>query len=477
MRSIFKKAAGLLTAVVMAVTAAVVPVYADDSRQKLPDNEAMRFVDSMGAGWNLGNCFDASDCTWVSNELDYESAWCGAKTTKELIKTVKNAGFNTIRIPVSWHNHVDKDLKISKAWMDRVQEVVDWSLAEGLYVIINIHHDNDKNANAYYHPSAAMKDASVKYIRSIWEQISARFRDYSEKLVFQGMNEPRLTGTNYEWWYDTKNVPADVKTALENINLYNQTFVDTVRASGGKNSGRYLLIVGYAGMNNEGGVLSSYYKLPKDTTADKLIVDCHYYGIGARTSLQVIDGLYNKYTSKGTPVMITEYGLNADGYKYVDNEQNAVTRMGEFMEYARNRGISAVIWDNNSGDKGQKGHKFIDRKTAKVIVPTLVSTITAKGAPAMSSGTASAAKPVVTAKSTKTGRVTLTWDKVDGATKYAVYQYKDGKYKALTTKLTKTTAAIKGLKSGSTYRFAVRAYVNGKWTTLTSKDVVKIKAK
>ena len=140
-------------------------------------------------------------------------------------------------------------------------------------------------------------------------------------------------------------------------------------------------------------------------------------------------------------------------------------------------GISAVIWDNNSGDKGQKGHKFIDRKTAKVIVPTLVSTITAKGAPAMSSGTASAAKPVVTAKSTKTGRVTLTWDKVDGATKYAVYQYKDGKYKALTTKLTKTTAAIKGLKSGSTYRFAVRAYVNGKWTTLTSKDVVKIKAK
>lgn len=482
MNNILKKAAGLLTAVVMAVTAAVVPVYADDSRQKLPDNDAMRFVDSMGAGWNLGNCFDACSGKNMADEMGFETYWCGAKATKELIRTVKDAGFSTIRIPVSWHNHIDKDYNISKKWLDRVKEVVDWALAEGLYVIINIHHDNDKNDYGYYFPSDEMKDQSVKYIKRIWEQVAAAFKDHSEKLVFQGMNEPRLTATNYEWWYDTKNVPAEVKAALENINLLNQTFVDTVRASGGKNAERYLLIVGYAGMNNEGGVLSQYYKLPKDTAKDRMIVDCHYYGIGARTSLQVIDGLYNKYTSKGTPVMITEYGLNADGYKYVDNEETAVKRMGEFFEYARNRGISVVIWDNNYGDKGQKGHKFIDRKTAKVIVPTLVSTITKKGAPALkdsktSASTSSSSKPVVTAKSTKAGRVTLSWNKVEGATKYAVYQYKDGKYRALTTKLTKTSTSIKGLTSGSTYRFAVRAYVGGKWTTLTTKDIVKIKVK
>ena len=476
MNRIFRKAVGFLTAAVLALTAAAVPASAD-SRQKLPENDAMSFVDSMGAGWNLGNAFDASSGKNLADEMAFETYWCGAKTTKELIKTVKDAGFKTIRIPVSWHNHVDADLNISSAWLNRVKEVVDWSLAEGLYVIINIHHDNDKNDIAYYTP--AEKERSVKYIKRIWEQVSATFRDYSEKLLFQGMNEPRLTGTNYEWWYDTNNVPAEVKTALENINLYNQTFVDTVRASGGKNSSRYLLIVGYAGMNNEGGVLSKYYELPKDSAKDKLIVDCHYYGIGAKTSLTVIDNLYKKFTSKGQPVMITEYGLNADGYKYVDNEETAVKRMGEFFEYARNRGISVVIWDNNYGDKGQKGHKFIDRKTAKVIVPTLVSTITKAGAPVLvgkTSGSASTAI-TVTAKSTVAGKVTLSWNKVDGATKYGVYQYKDGKYKALTTKLTKTSASVKGLTSGKTYKFVVRAYVNGKWTTVTTKDIVKVTAK
>ncbi|MCR4780119.1 MAG: cellulase family glycosylhydrolase [Ruminiclostridium sp.] len=481
MKKIIRKALSFLMTAVLAMSAAAVPAFADDSRQKLPDNQAMRFVDGMGAGWNLGNAFDAISDKTPADEMTLETFWCGAKTTRELIKAVKKAGFGTIRIPVSWHNHVDKDLNISDAWMSRVKEVVDWCLEEGLYVIINIHHDNGKNDYAYYQPSAEEKDRSVKYISSVWKQISKTFRNYGEKLVFEGLNEPRLTGTNYEWWFDTKKMNDEVKAALENINLFNQTFVDTVRASGGKNANRYLLIVGYAGKNDECGVLSDYYKLPDDTVKNRLIVDCHYYGIGVKTSPKVIDGMYNKYTSKGIPAMVTEYGLNENGYKYVDQEDTATERMGEFFAYARNRGVSVVIWDNNYGNKGQKGHKFIDRKTATVIVPKLVKAITKNGAPALSgsktSADTSSAGPKVTAKSTAAGKVTLSWDKVEGATKYAVYQYVDGAYKSVKSKVTKTTYTIKGLTSGSTYRFAVRAYVNGKWTTLTSKDSVKIKVK
>ena len=100
-----KRALGLLTAVSVSLGAFTVSAAAE--AQSLPDNEAIVFADSLGAGWNLGNAFDASNCSWLSNEMDYETAWCGAKTTKELIAEIKSVGFSTIRVPVSWHNHVD----------------------------------------------------------------------------------------------------------------------------------------------------------------------------------------------------------------------------------------------------------------------------------------------------------------------------------------------------------------------------------
>ena len=496
MNRFFRKAAGILTAAVMAVSAAVIPASAADSRQKLPENDAMAFVDGMGAGWNLGNAFDAWAARTPADELNLETTWCGAKTTKELIKTVKSAGFNTIRIPVSWHNHVDKNYNISSKWMDRVKEVVDWCMDEGLYVIINIHHDNDKNEYGYYRPGKSEETRSVKYIKKIWEQVAETFRDYGEKLVFQGMNEPRLTGDpNYEWWYNKDNVPQTVKDALEIINELNQTFVDAVRASGGNNADRYLLIVGYAAKPDQLGILSQYFRMPKDSAKGRLIADAHYYGIGVKTSPAVIDGLYKAYSSKGIPVVISEYGLNENGYKYSDNTETAVQRMGDFFSYARNRGISVIVWDNNYGGKGiSTSHKFIDRKTAKVITPEIVSAITKAGAPALASSgsTKTAASATgsgytgtnssgaafrVTAASTVAKKATLSWNKVSGAAKYAVYQYKDGKYKLLSDKLTKTSVTIGGLTSGTQYKFLVRAYVNGKWTAATSKEIVRVTSK
>lgn len=464
MKKIIRKTLAFLTAAVLAVTAAVVPVSAANETIKLPSNEAMSFVDSMGAGWNLGNAFDAWAAKTPANELSLETSWCGAKTTKELIKTVKNAGFKTIRIPVSWHNHVDKDYNISSEWLSRVKEVVDWCLAEDLYVIINIHHDNDKNDYAYYRPSKAEKNQSVKYIKSIWTQVANTFKSYDDRLVFQGMNEPRLTGSkNYEWWYNKDNVPDEVKEALELINLYNQTFVDTVRGTGGKNASRYLLIVGYAANYGDLGTLSPYFKMPEDSVKNRLIADAHYYGISVRESPKVIDGLYEAYTSKGIPAVITEYGLNENGYKYSDNTDIAVQRMGDFYAYAREHGISVIVWDNNYGGKGiSNGHKFIDRKTATVITPEIVSAITKAGAPAN----------VIKAKAAVSkSAVKLTWDKVSGATKYAVYMYKNGKYTCIASKVTANSYTVKKLTAGTKYKFYVRAYVNGKWTKTSQSKV------
>ena len=126
-----------------------------------PDEDAIAFVSNLKIGWNLGNTFDASDCSWLEDEMEYETAWCGAKTTKEIIKLLKDKGFNAVRIPVSWHNHVSEDGKytISAKWLERVNEVVDYCIDEDMYVILNIHHDN--STEFMYPTSKYLEQSSI----------------------------------------------------------------------------------------------------------------------------------------------------------------------------------------------------------------------------------------------------------------------------------------------------------------------------
>ena len=147
----------------------VIPEIRTESFE-VPDNEALRLIREMKAGWNLGNTFDAYDCFWVKDPLDYESAWCGAKTTRELIRALKDAGFRTVRVPVSWHNHLAEDWTVDPAWMARVHEVVSWVLEEGMYAIVNIHHDCDPR---YYYPDAAHAESAERYVRTIWRQVAS----------------------------------------------------------------------------------------------------------------------------------------------------------------------------------------------------------------------------------------------------------------------------------------------------------------
>ena len=463
---IFKKIIGAVMAVVMSVTA--MPLTAS-AAVSLPDNEAMRFVDSMGAIWNLGNCFDAANCSWLSNELDYETAWCGAKVTEKLIKAIKDKGFDTIRIPVSWHDHVDGNYNISEQWMDRVAEVVDWSLDEGLYVILNIHHDIEKE---YYYPDSGHYANSEKFVEKVWAQISEKFKNCGEKLVFELSNEPRLKGTNNEWWFQVNNPPAEVVDAVECINKLNQASLDTIRKSGGNNKDRYILVGGYD--TSVDGVTVKGYELPDDTVKNRLIVDFHLYTKSKSTYKWAIDTVYDTYVSKGIPAILSEYNLDPNNNVYNDNTPEYFTG---WISYAREHGISCAIWDNND-----VAYKIIDRATVKWTQDAIAKAVVKAGEPAMKNASASSSSSAdknsgeikVTAKQDGF-YVNLSWTKVDGASKYRVYRSETKSGKKTRIKETKSASCIStSCEVGGTYYFFIKSYDSKtkKWSDYS--DPVKL---
>ena len=360
-------------------------VVAKSTPLEIPDNEALKFIRNLEIGWNLGNTFEASECNWLNDEMGYESAWCGVKTTQGLIKELKNAGFKTIRIPVSWHNHIDEKYNISQPWMDRVEEVVKWALDEGMYVIINIHHDNTED---YEYPSYARLDQSKAYVTKIWSQIAERFASYDEHLIFETMNEPRQVNTNNEWWID---VNSDIgKECMDCINQLNQAIVDTIRDNGkGYNTSRYIMAPGYCAAPEY--AIADDYKLPDDSKAtaeNRIIVSVHAYtpynfalnqGSGSTDVFDIkgkkgtgdIDSfmskLYKKFVSQGTPVLIGEFGAL--------DKNNTEARM-QFAAYytytARHYGMSALFWDNNAYKTDGENFRLIDRKSLKWIFPEIV---------------------------------------------------------------------------------------------------------
>ena len=338
--------------------------------------DTIDFLGDMKIGWNLGNTMDASDCTWLSEEMSYETSWQPDVTTPEMMKALKEAGFGTIRVPVSWHNHVSgEDYTISTEWMDRVQEIVDYAIDEGLYVILNIHHDTDKE---YIYPDKEHAEQSLHYAACIWKQIAERFADYDNHLIFEGINECRLKGTNNEW--NSNENTAAVKEAAQCINDINQTFVDTVRATGGNNATRYLMVSGYCASAD--GALFNCFKLPKDSVKNRLIVSVHAYtpydfalnmngmseftDAGKQNIAYFMKKLYNTYVSQGVPVIIGEMGALDK-----DNLANRVAWAEYYVETAREYGMVCVWWDNNYlGDDGES-FGLLNRATCDWVFPEL----------------------------------------------------------------------------------------------------------
>ena len=344
-------------------------------------------------GWNLGNQFECSapgqdgESMAIGNpelSIKAETAWGNPVVTKKVIKAVKDAGFNAIRIPIRWQCHISnaQAMSIDKAWMKRIRQVAQWVVDEGMYFIINIHHDNSKK---YLYPDSHHYEQSDKYVAAIWSQVADAFADFDDHCIFESMNEPRLVGSTYEWWLNTS--AAECRDAAECINRLNQKFVDTVRSKGGNNASRYLLVPGYCASPD--GALTDLFRLPDDPAENRIMVEVHAYTpydyalnkANPDSSFDLdkdrqkkqdissfMNRLYSKYISQGIPVIIDEFGALK---KNDDDLQDRVNFTCYYTASASARGITCVWWDNHGFSASGERFGLINRNKKIWVYPDI----------------------------------------------------------------------------------------------------------
>ncbi len=374
-------------------------------------------VEAMGAGWNLGNQLEAN-----TGGMPDEKAWTNVEVSESLIRAVKTSGFKSIRIPVSWLGKIGSgpDYTLNKAWLDRVQEVVDMAVKYNLYVIMNIHGDGYSTvAGGWILPEKSGQEEIKAKFGAVWGQLAERFRDYDEHMIFESMNEigAEIKGDNA------------IKAAYKNINDYNQIFVDTVRKTGGNNARRWLLVPGFN--TNIDYTAGDYgFQVPEDTnrSADipagekRIMISVHYYtpwefcgqedynqtqwgsdadpdksvGYGSESDMEAQFAMMKtKFVDNGYPVVIGEYGSIDKSVKENSGKSKAGNpdpQNTSFRAYyawklcteAKRNGCVPVYWDNGwSGDFGfalfsrgtQQDRDSGYKRIGTVIQPEIVSAI------------------------------------------------------------------------------------------------------
>ncbi len=341
-------------------------------------NPAPRLLGDLRLGWNVGNSLDVPDG---------ETKWGNPTITPELMVAVKQAGFDLVRIPITWTKRTGPgpDFTIDPAFLGRVDEVVGYARAAGLTAVINLHHDgadgfeevewltlNDKNGQTTPENDAQVKARFV----AVWAQIARHFANHDEGLIFESMNEI----------HDGYGQPDPRHFTF--INQLNQAFVTFVRDSGGNNASRYLVVPGY---NTNIEHTLTGFELPKDTADKRLILSVHYYdpylfALVAKTHtwgkaspghddwgqedfvVEQFDKLRKKYIEQGVPVLMGEYGAtHQDGYE--DYRRY-------YMEYvtkaAVDRGIVPVYWDNGGRGSGGENFALMDRQNNGVFRPKIL---------------------------------------------------------------------------------------------------------
>ena len=318
-------------------------------------NEAVR---NMGVGWNLGNTLDANSGS--KQGLESETYWGQPVTKPELMEMMKTAGFGAIRVPVTWFPHMDANNKVDRAWMKRVHEVVDYVINQGMYCIVNLHHDTGDGDTHWLHASTAIYQAQKERFESLWRQIAEEFRDYDQHLLFESYNE--MLDKYNSWCFASFNSPArynaaDAADAYSAINSYAQSFVNTVRATGGNNASRNLVVNTYGACCGSGTWNSHLQdplkemKLPNDDIGGHLIFQVHCYpnvkNIGnAKTEVNDMFSLLKTHlANKGAPVIIGEWGTANDGENdYMVRRNNVLTFADYFVKKAKDYGFGTFWW-------------------------------------------------------------------------------------------------------------------------------------
>lgn len=360
---------------------------------------AMEVGSRMYPGWNLGNTLEAGDgntfSTNASGNLNYETYWQSTTTTQAVIDFVKAQGFRSVRIPCAWmmgHVYNNTEVTVHPDWMKRVREIVDYCINDDLYVVLNDHWDGGWLENNL----AAYNDETARQLKSLWTQIANEFKDYDEHLLFAGFNEPDC---------NVNNQPNAQRIAA--LEAYEQDFVDAVRATGGNNASR-ILVVQAPSTSIEHAC--NYLHMPTDVIEGHIMVEVHYYtppqftGVwennspiyfwgtdnhvpsGTYTKYNATWGeedylydqlkmMYDHYTSKGCPVILGEYGANWRnlGNAAVQKKHDASIKLfnHRICEYAINHGAVPFVWDINVANQNGTGGimTIIDRNTLSVFCP------------------------------------------------------------------------------------------------------------
>ena len=342
-------------------------------------------------GWNLGNQFECSapnqdgeseDIGNPDGSINAEEAWGNPVVTEAMIQAVKNAGFNAIRIPIRWQCHItnDQTMSIDEAWIKRIKEVVDWCLKNDLKVIINAHHEKWLENN----PTDEYKDKNCKKLALLWTNIASAFANYDSRLAFAGTNEVHISG----YW----GKPEHKNLAVQNA--YNQKFVEAVRATGGNNAQRHLIVQTYA-CDPWFGIENGDFIIPKDLDGNGnnyMSVEFHYYqpwsyagnpdGVhydywgdaykdagttpteNENSMKKFFDDVVNTWSNKGLGIVIGEWGVTNRNTSNPDKVHANMTYYSKFLTTeARTRGFSTFVWDNSqfNNDNGRENYGIFDR--------------------------------------------------------------------------------------------------------------------
>lgn len=333
----------------------------------------------MGAGWNLGNSLEA-----IGSGPGDETAWGNPVVTQQLIDAVADAGFDTLRIPVAWSVFTDATAyTIDPAWLARVEEVVNYGLDAGMYVIINEHWDGGWLNQPFYDQQEALNDR----LAAMWEQIATHFLDYDHRLLFAGTNEVMKEGD-----YGT---PTEEYYTVQNS--FNQTFVNAVRATGGNNADRFLVVQGF---NTNIDHTVNFFRIPDDSAENRLLLEVHYYdpyNFALNTESQItqwgslatdsnatetwadeawLDSQFERmktnFVDRGIGVIVGEFGVISRP-SVTGHEAHRVYYNQYLAESAIAHSLVPVYWDN--GYSGEHGMALFDRSNGEQLYPDIVSAI------------------------------------------------------------------------------------------------------
>lgn len=281
----------------------------------------------------------------VSKEEYYETLFHNPVTTKPMIDMLKEMGFNAVRIPVTWFNHFDKNLKIDIKWLERVEEVINYVLDNEMFAILNFH--DDTGANGWMKCDERIMNITGERYSILYEQVADYFINYDNKLLFENYNE--ILNGNSDWWLPKDDVAYSV------ANYYNQIFVNTIRKTGGNNRKRILVLNTYGAQMWNEQVQS--FVLPEDPANDRLIVSVHTYQTGESDIKNIVNRFYTYFVQKGTPVIIGETGTTRQ-----TSESTRMNHINWIVPEAKSKNITAFWWDDGNWDQnGQQNFALLDK--------------------------------------------------------------------------------------------------------------------